>query len=257
MPITSQGGAPDPSRTIRALADRYVESLAELSPVVAMIVGLRPQDDRMPNLSPDRTAAEDDLARTTLAELDALVRKAPPADPDERRCARLLAERLRTQREVNAAGEQLCAVRPIAGPVQSVRQMLVLMSTETEDAWAAAARRMARTPKAFAGYVASLTEGARRGILAAPRQVNGMVEQPQQWISAHGGRGWFAEFCAEADVSKSLRAELDRAATVAVEATSELKDWLANEYLPRTLAPMTASARTGIDCSPGCVPVRT
>lgn len=202
--------------------------------MVAMMVGLRPWDDRMPDLSPDGTAAEDELARTTLAELDLLVRAAPPTDPHERRCARLLAERLRTQLDVSAAGEQLCAVRTIAGPVQSVRQMLVLMSTETEDDWAVAARRMARTPEAFAGYIASLSEGARRGILAAPRQVNGTVEQLRQWVAAYGGRGWFAEFCAGADVSQSLRNELDQAATVAVEAATALRRWLANEYLPRT-----------------------
>jgi uncharacterized protein (DUF885 family) len=55
----------------------------------------------------------------------------------------------------------------------------------------------------------------------------------RQWTAAGDGRGWFAEFAAAADVSASLRAELDRAAAGASESVAELARWLAAEYLPQ------------------------
>ena len=51
---------------------------------------------------------------------------------------------------------------------------------------------------------------------------------------AGDGRGWFAQFAAGADVPQALRADLDRAAAAAIAAITELRDWLAADYLPRT-----------------------
>ena len=76
----------------RQLADSYVQSLAEMDPILSTMLGLDPHEDRMPDLSPEGCAAEADLARRTLEELDAL----DPAawDDSERRCAVLLRDRL-------------------------------------------------------------------------------------------------------------------------------------------------------------------
>ncbi|MEO6090465.1 MAG: DUF885 domain-containing protein [Umezawaea sp.] len=222
------------TRAVRDLADRYVESLADLNAAVAMSLGTRRDDCRAPDLSPEARQDEDRLARATLVELDSAARANPVADPDERRCADLLRERLSTAVAVSEAGEHLRAVRTIAGPVQGVRQLLTMMPTDDEDDWAAVARRMARTPDALGGYARSLQEGVRRGLTATPRLVAAAVRQLGEWVAAGGGRGWFAEFCAGADVPASLRGELDRAAVAATGAVVELRRWLAEEYLPRT-----------------------
>src|SRR3712207_7721108 len=80
-----------PAPTPRALADRYVDAVCDLDPIVATSLGTRPGDDRLPDFSPAGLEAEAELDRRTLAELDAL---AVDDDPVERRCARLLRERL-------------------------------------------------------------------------------------------------------------------------------------------------------------------
>jgi uncharacterized protein (DUF885 family) len=229
-----------PPRPVRDVADRYVAAYAELNPLIATRLGLRPGEDRLPDLSPAGHRAHEDLVRATLAELDALQRAAGQpdgdsrADGDERRCARLLRERLQADLAASAAGEHLRNLSIIFGPPQGVRGIFPIMPTATEEDWAAVARRMARVPQAYAGYRESLAEGARRGLFAAPRQVRAVAGQLAEWAAAAGGRGWFADFAAAARVSPALRAELDAAAAAAAAATDALRRWLAGEYLPRT-----------------------
>ena len=74
-----------------------------------------------PDIRPGRTRP------STLAELNRLPGDAPPASDAERRCARLLRERLETALAVSATGEQLCAVRNILGPVQGLQMMFTMM----------------------------------------------------------------------------------------------------------------------------------
>jgi uncharacterized protein (DUF885 family) len=219
-------------RVVRAHADAYVTAMADLDPVVATVLGVRPGDDRMPDLSPSGHDAEDDLARATLAGLDAIERAGVDGNGDERRCARLLRDRLTSKLAVSEIGEHLRAVGNLMSPVQTVRRVFTMMPTDTPDDWAVIARRMSHAPEALTGYRATLTEGARLGLLAASRQVVTVLGQLSEWIG--DGRGWFAEFAAPADVPPAVRAELDRGAAAAIEAVAELRDWLADWYLPRT-----------------------
>src|SRR5579875_2335790 len=77
-------GAPDGAgRAVRELADTYVVALADLDPLLSTSLGLRKDEDRLPDLSPAGQQAKDDLARLTLARLDAIERQGPPGDPDE------------------------------------------------------------------------------------------------------------------------------------------------------------------------------
>jgi uncharacterized protein (DUF885 family) len=222
------------SRPVRDVADAYVVALAALNPLVASRLGLRPGEDRLPDLSPAGQQASDDLARSTLAGLDSAERAAVPADGDERRCARLLRERLEAELALSGQGENLRNLSSIFGPAQQVRGVFMIMPTAAEDDWAVIARRMARVADALAGYRLSLAEGTRRGLLAAPRQVSSTIGQLDEWAAAAGGRGWFADFAADASVPPALRADLDEAAGSASSAVAGLRRWLAAEYLPRT-----------------------
>jgi uncharacterized protein (DUF885 family) len=233
MPDNAPEGPPRP---VREVADSYVMALAEINPFVATTLGLRPGEDRMPDLSPAGQAAVDDLRRSTLAALDAL----PPASPaspasgdDERRCARLLRERLGTALAMSEAGEHLREVSNIFGPLQRVRSVFTMMPTQTDGDWAVVARRMGAVPGALAGYRESLALGAQRGLFAAPRQVSTVAGQLGQWLAAGSGAGWYAEFAVGADVPVALRADLDTAAAGAAAAVAELRDWMNADYLPR------------------------
>ncbi len=211
---------------MRTLADEYVSRLADLDTSVATALGTHPGDDRVPDLSPAGHEAFAALARDILDRLPS----ATVADDDDRRCARLLRERLEAELALDGAGEPLRSVRNIGGPHQQVRQLFVLMPKTTVEDWAAVARRLARVPQAFAGYAQSLAEGSRRGLHAAPRQVRTAVEQLDEWAAS----AWFPTFAAEAptDVPDSLRSELADAAATAQASVAELREYLATTYLP-------------------------
>jgi uncharacterized protein (DUF885 family) len=228
---------------VRAAADGYVGALTDLDPFLATRLGTRPGEDRMPDLSPAGQQARDDLARSTLAALEPLAAPtanggAPAAGPDaagdERRCARLLRERLESALTISADGEHLRDLSNIFSPIQQVRSVFMSMPVATNDDWAVIARRMARVPEAVAGHRESLAEGARQGLFPAPRLVGTLIGQLSDWVAAGAGRGWFADFAAAADVPPALRADLDGAAAAAVAAVAELRGWLTTDYLPQT-----------------------
>jgi uncharacterized protein (DUF885 family) len=215
--------------TARRIADRWVDTLAELDPLVATWLGLRPDEDRMPDLSPAGLDAVADAQRRVLADLAG----ARVADDDDRRCATLLRERLEAHLAQHDAGDELATLRPIASPVQDLQEAFLMMPTATADDWAVVARRMARVPDAAAGYRATLAEGLRTGRVNAARQAEAVVEQLGAWLAADDGAGWYAGFVAGAeDVPDALRADLERAAAAAAAAVADLRDWIAGTYVP-------------------------
>jgi uncharacterized protein (DUF885 family) len=220
-------------RAVRDVADAYVVSLAKLNPLLATRLGLGWGQDQLPDLSPAGQHARDELARSTLAELDGVLGAGPPDDGDERRCARLLRERLEAGLALSASKEHLRDLRNIFGPINQVRNVFLLMPSATAEDWAVIARRMARVPEALAGQRRSLSEGARQGLLAPPRQVATVITQLGEWMAASGGRGWFAGLSDDADVPPAVRTDLDTAAAQAVSAVSDMRDWLTADYLPQ------------------------
>jgi uncharacterized protein (DUF885 family) len=216
--------------TPRELADRYVHDLAAVDPIVATNLGLVPHDDRVPDFSPDGHAQRAALARRVLTDLDALERESGGTWDDlERRCAALLRDRLGVQLETFEAGEHLRAVRNLFAPPQAFRQLFLMMPTATEEDWGCVARRMARAPQALESYVASLEEGRRRGLLAAPLQVETLAELLDAWVPADE-ESWFHEFAAKGP--DALQGELVAAADLAAGAVGELASYLRGTYLP-------------------------
>ena len=219
-------------RAVREIADGYVAALADLDPILSTALGLRPGEDRLPDFSPAGQDAADDLARGTLAGLTAAESAAGAGlAGDERRCARLLRERLEAGLAMSEQGEHLRAVSNIFGPPHRVRNTFLDMPTASPQDWEAIARRMSRVGQALAEFQTSLTAGASSGLFAGPRVVRAAAEQLAEWTAAANGRGWFADFAAAADVPAALRAELDRAAATAKESVGALARWLGTDYL--------------------------
>jgi uncharacterized protein (DUF885 family) len=222
-----------PDRRIRDLADAFVHALAELDPLVATYLGFPVGQDRLPDFSPAGEDALDDLWRSTLASLDAAEREAGDAgglaDADERRCARLLRERLETELAVSEAGERLRTVSNLIAAPHQVREALMLMPTATADDWAMIAARIGRIPAALEGYRASLIASGGRGMYESPTLIGSLADQLAGWQA--NGAGWFAGFAAGADGPPALRAELDRVGPAADAAIAGLRDWLRSDYL--------------------------
>ncbi|MFB7508443.1 DUF885 domain-containing protein [Streptomyces broussonetiae] len=215
----------------RQVADAYVDDLIALDPVTGTYLGVQESSSRLPDYSPAGQEALARLARTTLARLDEAERQ-PGADSDaERRCARLLRERLTAELAVDEAGEHLRAIGNMSTPGHSVRDIFTVTPQSTDEDWAAIAERLRAVPGALAGYRASLQLGLDRKLFAAPRPTATFIEQLAEWTDTDGsGRGWYEDFAAAGP--QALRTELDEAARAATGALVELRDWLRDVYVP-------------------------
>lgn len=215
----------------REVADTYVDELIALDPVLGTYLGVKESSSRLPDFSPAGQEARARLARDTLARLDEAERL-PGADSDqERRCGRLLRERLTAQLAVHDAEEGLRKVGNMSTPGHAVRDVFTVTPAQTEEDWAAIAERLRAVPAALAGYRESLTLGLERKLYAAPRPTATFVEQLTEWSDTDGkGRGWYEDFAAAGP--EALRAELDEAARAATASVVELRDWMRDVYTP-------------------------
>ncbi|MEU8031296.1 DUF885 domain-containing protein [Streptomyces sp. NPDC049099] len=215
----------------REVADAYVDGLIALDPVTGTYLGVKESSRRLPDYSPAGQAALAELARTTLVKL-AEAERQPGADSDvERRCARLLRERLTAELAVHEADEHLRAIGNMSTPGHSVRDIFTVTPQQTEEDWAAIAERLRAVPAALAGYRESLQAGLDRKLFAAPRPTATYIQQLTEWTDTDGnGRGWYEDFAAAGP--EALRTELDTAARAATGALGELRDWLRDVYAP-------------------------
>ncbi|MFE1337309.1 MULTISPECIES: DUF885 domain-containing protein [unclassified Streptomyces] len=214
----------------REVADAYVDELIALDPITGTYLGVPESSSRMPDTSPAGADALAALARATLAKLDEAERR-PGADRDiERRCARLLRERLTAELAVHEADEHLRAVGNLHTMPHQVREVFTVTPQQTEEDWAAIAERLRAVPRALAGYRESLALGLERKLYAAPRPTATFVGQLTEWADTGQGRGWFEDFASAGP--EALRAELDEAARAATAAVAELRDWMRDVYAP-------------------------
>ncbi|MGW7412839.1 DUF885 domain-containing protein [Streptomyces sp. NPDC054863] len=212
----------------RQVADAYVDALVALDPILGTTLGVKESARTLPDYSPEGRQAVAELARHTLAVLDEAERR-PGADADaERRCGRLLRERLTAALAVHAAQEDLRTVSNMHSPAHQVRKVFALAPTETVEDWADVAERLRAVPASFDGYRKSLELGLEKGLLGSPRPTATFIAQLTEW--AGGKQGWFEEFAA--DGPDVLRGELDAAGRAATGAVVALRDWMRDVYAP-------------------------
>ncbi|MGW9134364.1 DUF885 domain-containing protein [Streptomyces sp. NPDC055681] len=213
----------------RQVADDYVDAFIELDPIAGTYLGVEASSSRLPDFSPAGQEALAELARTTLVKLDA-AEQLPGADSDaERRCGRLLRERLTAELAVHEADESLRAVSNLHSPAHSVREVLTVTPTETDEDWAAIVERLRAVPAALEGYRTSLALGLERKLYGGPRATTTFVGQLTEWIGDNG-TGFFQSFVAPGP--DALRADLDDAARQATTSLVALRDWMRDVYAP-------------------------
>ncbi|MFJ3754546.1 DUF885 domain-containing protein [Streptomyces rubiginosohelvolus] len=214
----------------RQVADAYVDALIELDPITGTFLGVPESSRRLPDFSPAGQEASAGLLRETLRKLDA-AEQLPGADSDaERRCGRLLRERLTAELAVHEAEEGLRAVSNLSSPAHHVTEVFTLTPTATDEDWAAVVERLRAVPAAYEGYRASLALGLERKLYGGPRATATFVGQLSEWGGEGGSEGFFAEFVAPGPAS--LRAELDEAAGQATASVLALRDWVRDVYAP-------------------------
>ncbi|BBY88544.1 DUF885 domain-containing protein [Mycolicibacterium tokaiense] len=206
---------------VDAVAERHLDTLAALDPCAATEVGILGHDDELTDYSPDGVAARAEAARSTLAELDALV----PVDDVDRVTVAAMRERLGITVELHDAGLDLGELNVIASPLQTLRNVFDLMATDTDSDWAVIDRRLALMPERVSGYLESLRA---RSAAPAARQVQRGITQAQRT------QGLLVAMVAGAPVkSPLLGADLERHAGAAAQAFGELAEGLRTDIAPR------------------------
>ncbi|MCA0251225.1 MAG: DUF885 domain-containing protein [Actinobacteria bacterium] len=220
---------------VDAIAEAYTSKLAALDPLSATEAGLKGYDHLMTDLSPAGHAERAELHRATLRELD----QAAPVDKVDEVTLAAMRDRLGLAVELFEAGEHTADLNVIFSPLQNLRDVLDLMPTETTDDWATIASRMAKVPDAVRGYIASLREGVRNGLVPAALQVTEGIKQAEEL--ADPASSFFVSFTAGATpdgaaAPESLAHDLERAGRDAAAAYSELARFFADELAPHAPA---------------------
>jgi uncharacterized protein (DUF885 family) len=209
------------------IANRYVDEWAPLSPIGATYVGITGYDDKLDDLSSDGFAAQADLARRTVAELEG----AQPEGDAEFVAREAMLERLSLALARYEAGEETSEVNVISSAVHSVRGIFDLMPEEGEEAVANIAARMSAIPDAFGKYQRTLLGAAAEGHVSSRAQMLEMAKQCDIWTSPDGD-DFYNRLAQRLSADGALRAELDRAAATATAATAEFGDFLRTQLAP-------------------------
>ncbi|MAP64411.1 MAG: DUF885 domain-containing protein [Microbacterium sp.] len=222
-----------PERTptpIDTIAEAWVDTVAELDPMVATYIGRFEHNDRFADYSPEGIAAGADAARSTLARLNAT----DATDEVDEVTKEDLARTLELELELHEAQWPLRDLNVIASPAQDIRSVFDLMPTDTVEDWSMVSARMAALPAAVEGYARTLREGLSRGVVPARRQVAEVAGQIARYTADNG---FFAEFVAEASprdgqLPASLSRELIDHANAARVAYDRLGTFLSRELAP-------------------------
>ncbi len=216
---------------IDQIAEDWVATLADLDPAVATWIGIPGRLDEYEDLSPEGHATLISAGKAVLAKLA----QAAVVDEVDWVTKTDLTSDLELNMESDVAGLWMRDVNVIASPAQSIRDILDLMPTDTEENWVDVAGRLNNLPKAVDGYIETLRLGIEKGITPAKRQVREVIDQAKK----HGaGDGFFHNFtgaaslAGDASLPDSLKADLASGATVSAAAYEKLASFLTDELLP-------------------------
>lgn len=215
---------------VDTIAERWVTTLAQLDPDVAVYAGVPGPVDRFADYSPDGVERVREAARGVLADLEA----ATPVDDVDRVTIADLSSELRLQLELDDARWFERDLNVIASPAQSIREIFDLLPTATEEHWETIATKLGNVEEALAGYTETLRSGIAHGNTPARRQVTEVLQQARRNAAADG---FFNEFASNAapesgDLSETHKAELRSSAEKAAAAYGRFAEFLESELAP-------------------------
>ena len=228
----STPSSPRQSTPIDAIAEKWVTTMADLDPDVAVWVGIPGRVGEYADYSPAGQDAQLAAGNAVIAELE----KATPVDSvDEVTKTDLLAE-LTLSAEYHAAKLHERDVNVIASPAQSIRDTFDLMPTATESDWKTIAEKLGNLPGAVDGYIETLRKGISDGVVPARRQ----VIETATGVRRHADPlGFFFDFTGSAELEgggalpDSLKADLHKGAEASAAAYAKLAEFLELELAPK------------------------
>jgi uncharacterized protein (DUF885 family) len=210
------------------LANRYVDEWAPLNPTGSTYIGVPGYDDQLDDLSPDGFAAQAELTRRTLGELDV----AEPETESERVAKEAMQERLGLELARYDAGEVTSEINVIASALHGIRQVFDLMPTDGEQAVANIAARLRQFPRAVEQYETTLLVAADAGHVSPRAQMIEVAKQCDIWTDPHGDN-FFHGLVERLSADGALKADLERAAADATAATARFGRFLRDQLAPR------------------------
>ncbi len=221
-------------RPVDAIAEQYVADYCALDPITATYLGVKGHDSELPDLSPAGFAARERVTADALAA----ARAATPVDERERTAQAAFVERLGLAVEQAEAGVSRCDLSVISSPVHELRQVFDLMDTDSAEAWAAVAARLAGIGGALRDLRVTYADEAAQGNVVAARQYAEVATQIEGWTAATGsGPDVFTTIVAPAVADESLpadlREQLTRAAGDARRAFADFGLFLSDEMEPQ------------------------
>ncbi|WP_326561703.1 DUF885 domain-containing protein [Micromonospora sp. NBC_01796] len=210
------------------LANRYVSDWAPLNPVGATFVGITGYDDQLGDLSPDGYAAQAELNRRTLAELDVL----EPTSVSERTAKDAMQERLGLELARYDSGETASEINVIASGLHEIRQVFDLMPTEGTEAVSNVAARLNTFAAALTDYRTTLLTAADAGHVSPRAQMIEVAKQCDIWTDPDQDN-FFHGLADRLTADGALAAELRKGAAAATAATAEFGQFLRTELAPR------------------------
>lgn len=215
---------------IDRVADKWVDRMAELSPIFATDIGYPGGEGKLDDYSVE---AEERMAHERRAVLKELLAQ-KPQDLQDEVTVHALTNRLELGEEFFEAKLHERDLNNIASPAQGIREVFDLMPTHNEQQWVHVAERMADVVNALNGYQESLRLGIARKDTPAKRQVEQVLAQVDDII---GADGFFRDFAKnakpqEGELSHALKNDLAKNAEAATAAYAEFSEFLKTELLP-------------------------
>jgi uncharacterized protein (DUF885 family) len=212
------------------IANRWVETLVELSPDFATYAGKKVGEDKLDDTTPEAADHFNELSKKLLAE----VKAAPVRDAVDQVTKDAMISTTELGIEIHESGMGHRDLNPIASPAQGMRDIFDLSPTATEENWANLAKRMKAVEGAVDGYIRTLQLGIDAKDTPAKRQIALALTQAKQITAADG---FFRKFAAGAsadgaELPESLKRDLAEAAEVATAAYGTLADFFENKLMP-------------------------
>ncbi len=211
------------------LADRYVTEWAALNPTGATFIGVPGYDDKLDDLSPEGYAAQAELVRRTLTELDLTA----AATESEQVAKDAMQERLGLELAQFDAGYAASDVSVITSGLHGLRMVFDLMPTEGEEAAANIAARLHAFPAAVEEYKQTLREAADSGQVSPRAQLLAVADQCVTWTDPTRDNFFPALAGRVRGADAALQARIEAGAYAAAAATEDFGRFLRTELGPR------------------------
>ena len=214
------------STAISKILDNFMEEGIKLTPIGATMLGVPGFDDQLDDFSIAGQEKQLELARKTLAALEAET----PANEYDRIARDVAVERLSSEIKLGETLEANILFNLIASPVTRIRQVFEMMNKDKSDTISNVIKRLNAVADAFAGWKSSLEFAAEKGKVNSRRQVLATVGQLETF-----SKGAFTAVAKKFDLTGNNE-ELLSAARNAEKACAELALWLRDEYAPKSAA---------------------